>query len=274
MAEKDVKNRVSAFTKYLDDIGVKQYELTTEGGKYHYHGTRKGAPIAITFDPGTIPDGTYNVFVSDPQRDSQWQGVISPGKDGAYTLHKKGEKQKQPVIEPPAEKAPTPKEAEAPAAAKPKASGKYAIHIVRDIEQDDSNRETGRIVITDPNNEIKANCEYISGSRGAKHAPHVEKYLLERNICVFTPIGQNKKPQNGLRIKDDTFKGLGRDSILIHEDKPPVGTLGCFGIKDAESWAKFEKAWNDIPKEQRPCEMCPLKKEEYDKLKELPQNAK
>ncbi len=258
MARKQAGNdKLAAFERYMRDAGVEKPRHVEQDGKFHYQGMRGNESVNVTFDPGTIIDGTYNVFLSDAKHDSEWQGVLEPGQKGEYTLSKKGLPAQLPAQLTEGPKLPEPK------------AGKYSMHIVRDeADAAKPKQETGRIVIADGDGKIVADCEYISGPWGKGFAPHVERYDLKRDIEKFTTMGKKPRQLEGLRISDDSFKGLAekRGGILIHPDDGTVGTEGCFGIKEAQ-WGQFKDAWNAIPARERPCEMCPMKPAGYEAMK-------
>lgn len=266
MADPRNTNAELSFEAYLRTLGFSKESVSREPGKTHYHGMRKGQETHITFDEGTIPDGTFNTYLSDSKNDSAWLGVISPEKDGRYSFRdKSGRATPSNAVETPLSKqvaeGPQPKAAKAP-----EASGKYGLHLVRDAKGDNPKLETGRLVLTGPQNEILADFDYKSGPWGKGHAPQLERYQLKQEIEKFTTAGKKPRQLEGLRIDDKSFKGTGRGGILIHPDDSTPGTEGCYGLPEKD-WPQFREAWNNIPRDQRPCDMCPMQPDTYHSIK-------
>jgi hypothetical protein len=250
------EKRIEAFKSYLDDLGLSKHALAVDDGKYNFSGTRNGQKTFVTFDPGTIPDGTYNIFLSDDKHAIEWCGVIVPKDDGRYALRERNEKAAAN------ENAPAKAKAAAVEKAEPQGSGKHRLHLVR--HESAGKKETGRIVITDDHDRVIADCHYTSGPWGKGRAPDVEHYLLQ-DVRIKPFYVDETRQQDGLRIADQSFKGE-RSGILIHKDEGPLGTLGCFGIQ-GNDWDKFKTAWESIPIKERPQEMRPLPQDEYKRLK-------
>lgn len=290
MANKDI-NRI-AFEAYLQSQGISASQLSLQDGKYHYRGTRNGVATQVTFDTGTVPDGTYNVYMSDENNGMRWRGVIRPVSENEYTLReKKGGREtsvrlhaQAPAAQPPAPAQPARAPATAPAnppvaapatpATQPAAAGEYRIFLVRDAQDPATPKmETGRIIITGPGNAILSDNAFKSGGYGLGFAPHVGSYRLATEIRPFTSAGRKPVTQDGLRIANESFADCptpqerNRTGILIHEDKSPPGTMGCFGIQGADGWEDFRRSWEAIPLQQRPREMRPITPEEYQALK-------
>jgi hypothetical protein len=250
---------ISEPTPYTARNGVKSY-------KYSCSGTDKtGKPVYVDFDAGTKPDGTFNILVTRGSYDGEleFKGVIKPGAKGSYTLPKAAgnavdvEKEDQAPKDGD-KKTPPPKHR-----FNPKGGKVHAYRVIMDEsgagKNGDGGKEVGKIVICQ-DNKILGTFNYISGPYKNGSAPNVPcTFVDSKEIATFY---YRKKDgtvceQLGLRIKDSSFSGYGRDGILVHCDLGVTGTIGCFGVAPGE-WSGFKSTWGSIPVSRRPGQMTEM----------------